>query len=63
MFASNSVNSNENLLNIIFSYLSVKDLAINSSVSKNFFKQTNLFQNYWRESCLNHFSSSCEHHR
>jgi hypothetical protein len=63
MISTQSVNSNENLVNIIFAYLNVRDLAAVSSACKTFNKMSKGYNNYWRESCINYFSSNCENHR
>jgi hypothetical protein len=62
MLSTNSVNTNENLINIIFAYLNVKDLSAVSSVCKTFHKMSKGYNNYWRESCIDYFSSACEQH-
>jgi hypothetical protein len=63
MLTYTSVNTNENLVNIIFAYLNVKDLATVSSVCKTFHKMSKGYNNYWRECCINFFSSKGEQHR
>jgi hypothetical protein len=63
MLTHTSVNTNENLVNIIFAYLNVKDLAAVSSVCKTFNKMSKGYNNYWRECCINYFSSKGEQHR
>jgi hypothetical protein len=62
MLPTNSVNTNENLVNIIFAYLNVKDLSYASSVCRTFHKMSKGYNSYWRESCINYFSSTCEQH-
>jgi hypothetical protein len=63
MITTNTSNMNENLINIIFAYLDVRDLSSVSSVCKTFHKLSKGYNNYWRESCINYFSSTCEQHR
>jgi hypothetical protein len=63
MFYSSLVNSNENILRVIFSYADVKDLAALSSVNRIYNKVTTLFNNNWREACNNYFCSFYESYR
>ena len=63
MFSIQSVNTNENLVNIIFAYLNVRDLAAASCVNKTFNKMSKGYNNYWRESCIDYFSSNRENNR
>lgn len=63
MLASNFVNSNENLIHIIFSYLNVKDLASISATCRNFHKVSGSFNHYWREACNFYFCSTYEENR
>lgn len=54
---------NENLMQLIFSFLNVKDLASVNCVSKFFNNISNGFNNIWRESCVDYFCCGYEHHR
>lgn len=63
MFYSSLVNSNENILSVIFSYADVKDLAVLNSVNKTYNKVSNLYNNYWREACNNYFCSFYDSYR
>ena len=63
MLNSGLIYNNENLINIIFSYLNVKDLANISSVSKGFNRISNEYNKYWREACNEFFCSSYEQNR
>jgi hypothetical protein len=63
MISPNCVTSNENLLKVICTYLDVKDLSIVNSVSKPLNKVSKGFNNYWRNKCIDTFSTDYEHYR
>ncbi len=52
---SSPLGFNENLLEVVFSYLSIRDLCFVSSANKSFNKVSNRFNYYWREECFRYF--------
>jgi len=63
MLAINSINNNENLLSIVFSYLNVKDLSQIRPVNKIYNKVSFNFNKYWKDACTNYFSLNNENQR
>ena len=63
MIAIDSVCQNENLLKIVLSFLTVKDLSFTTEVNKTFYRVSNTFNHYWKDACCGYFFSSYEQHR